>query len=58
VIYKIIFKVLANRIKRLLPTLIGSSQTTFLKGKELLNSILVANEVVKDIKREEIWNNN
>jgi len=46
-----IFKVLINRLKRMLPQIINGSQSTLLKGKRLLNFTLVANEVV-DERRE------
>jgi len=44
--------VLANRIKRVLSSIIDNSQTTFFKGREFLNVILVAIKVVEDIRRE------
>ena len=50
-IYKIITKVLAGRIKSVLPTIIDVSQTAFLKGRGLLDTVLVANEVVEDLRR-------
>lgn len=50
-VYKMIFKVLINRLKRMLPQIINGSQSTLLKGKRLLNFTLVANEVV-DERRE------
>lgn len=51
-IYKVITKVLENKIKLVLSKTIDSSQSIFLKGKGLLDSTLVANEVVDEIKRE------
>jgi len=50
-IYKIITKVLSSRIKRVLPTIIDVSQSDFLKGRGMLDSVLVANEVVEELKR-------
>ena len=49
--YKIIAKVLAERIKNALPYVIDESQSTFLKGRGILDSILMANEVVEDLRR-------
>ena len=49
--YKIIAKVLAERIKNVLPYVIDKSQSTFLKGRGILDSALMANEVVEDLRR-------
>jgi len=50
-VYKVIFKVLANRIKRVLPLVIDKSQLACLSGRGLLDSVLVANETVDYLKR-------
>ena len=49
--YKIISKVLAERIKKVLPTIIDDCQSAFLKNRGILDSVLMANEVVEDIRR-------
>ena len=49
-IYKIISKVLSCRIKCVLPTVIYDSQSPFLKDKGMLDSVLVANEVVEELR--------
>jgi len=51
VMYKIISKVLAGSIKKLLSSIIDDSQSTFLKDKGILDSVLMANEVVEDLRR-------
>jgi len=48
--YKIISKILSNRLKSVLPKIINYSQSTFIKGRRLLDSILVANEVVEEYR--------
>jgi len=42
----VISKVLANRIKRVLPSVIDKYQSSFLSGRGLLDNALVANEIV------------
>jgi len=49
--YKIISKVLVGRIKNVLSSIIDESQSTFLKDRGILDSVLMDNEVVKDIRR-------
>jgi len=53
-VYKILSKVLANRLKKILPSVIDMNQSTFLEGRGLLDSILVANETVDFLKNENL----
>lgn len=49
--YKILVKLLANRMGKVLEKVIDNCQSIFLDGRQLLHSVLVANKVVEDVKR-------
>ena len=49
--YKVLAKVLANRLRGILGSVISDSQSAFVKGKQILDGILIANEVVDEAKR-------
>ena len=48
--YKIISKILANRLKSVPPKIIDYFQSAFIKERGLLDSIMVANEVVEEYR--------
>nr|KYP50529.1 Putative ribonuclease H protein At1g65750 family [Cajanus cajan] len=50
-LYKIISKVLANRMKGVLDDIINEQQLGFVPGRNLFDSVLVANEVVDYVKK-------
>lgn len=51
VILKIITKVLANRLKPLLPNLISLEQTSFVEGRQTLDGIIMAHEMIHSLKK-------
>lgn len=54
ILYKVISKVLANRLKVLLPELIEPNQCAFVKGRLLLENVLLATELVKNYHKDSI----
>ncbi|GAU51648.1 hypothetical protein TSUD_414700 [Trifolium subterraneum] len=49
-IYKILSKVLANRLRNVIGNIISKSQSAFIKGRQILDGVLIANEIVDDAK--------
>eukprot|EP00253_Pinus_taeda_P017975 PITA_17975 len=49
VVYKIISKVVANRLKPLPPTLVESEQSGYVEGRQILDNIVQAHEVVHSL---------
>jgi hypothetical protein len=50
VIYKIITKVIANRLKPILPFIISKEQAGYVEGRQIMDSVILANEVVSSLK--------
>lgn len=50
-LYKILSKVLSSRLKAVLPQIISENQSAFLGGRNTLDGVLVANEVVEGWKK-------
>ncbi|XP_022764279.1 uncharacterized protein LOC111309507 [Durio zibethinus] len=50
-IYKILTKTLANRLKQVVGSLISQTQSAFVEGRQIIDSILIANEVIDNLKK-------
>jgi hypothetical protein len=50
-LYKILAKVLANRLRLVIGSVISKSQMAFVKGRQILDGILIANEVVDEARK-------
>ncbi|XP_071715148.1 uncharacterized protein [Rutidosis leptorrhynchoides] len=48
--YKILSKLLANRIRSVIDKLVGVEQSAFIRGRSILDIILIANKLVGDVK--------
>jgi hypothetical protein len=50
-LYKILAKVLANRLKQVVGAVVSDTQITFVKNRQILDGILIANEVVDEARK-------
>lgn len=54
VLYKVISKLIANKVKRILPQFISANQSAFVSERLLIENLLLATEIVKDYHKEYI----
>ena len=51
-LYKVIAKIMSARLRKVLPRLIGDTQTAFVAGRQILDGAMIANEVVHHLKQK------
>ncbi|XP_058749172.1 uncharacterized protein LOC131622119 [Vicia villosa] len=57
VVYKVVSKLLANRLKKCLSKCIGEEQSAFVEGRSILDNAMIAFEVVHALKHRTTGNN-
>lgn len=52
VIFKIITKIISNRLKCIIPSLIGAHQASFIHGRSISDNIIIAQEVIHSMRNK------
>ncbi|GLT88308.1 hypothetical protein SLE2022_063410 [Rubroshorea leprosula] len=52
--YKILAKILANRLSKVLNGLIGEQQSAFIGGRQLVDGVVIANETIDEIGKKKL----
>jgi len=50
-LYKILAKILANRLRQFIGSVVSEVQSAFVKNRQILDGILIANEVVDEARK-------
>jgi hypothetical protein len=51
VIYKLLTKVIARRLKPILPTIISPEKSGYVEGRQILDSVILAHEVIHSLQK-------
>lgn len=49
--YKVLAKLLANRLTKVMSKVISKFQTAFVKNRQILDGVVIANELVEEARR-------
>ncbi|GKV14959.1 hypothetical protein SLEP1_g25757 [Rubroshorea leprosula] len=52
VMYKVVAKLLASRLCKVMHKIIGEQQMSFIKGRQLVDGVVIANEVIDEAKKK------
>ncbi|XP_050229329.1 uncharacterized protein LOC126678474 [Mercurialis annua] len=52
VLYKVITKIIANRLKKIMPHIIGPTQTSFVEGRHITDNIILAQEALHTMRKK------
>lgn len=52
--YKIIVKTLADRLSKVIDVVVSNNQTTFIKGRHIMDGILILNEALDEAKKKKL----
>ena len=53
-LYKLLAKVLANRLKKVMSKLVNRAQNAFIEGRQIMDASLIVNEIIDStVKRKE-----
>lgn len=52
VIYKLVRKTIATRLKQLMPLIVGPSQSSFVAGRQITDNIIIAQEAIHSMRRK------
>ncbi|XP_061342523.1 uncharacterized protein LOC133288720 [Gastrolobium bilobum] len=55
VVYKVVTKIITERLRGFMPRVVGPNQCSFIKGRQSADNIIIAQEVVHSMKEKKGW---